>query len=93
MNQTSRFRETQELRELIGRGLPALHHGHVSMLLTVLTVFRLKHGVTSFSELGQLGQMLKGSNLGAEGQSRKANSFRYITYLLWVALGVHLKVK
>ncbi|XP_062866796.1 MYCBP-associated protein isoform X2 [Trichomycterus rosablanca] len=28
MNQSSRFRETQELRELIGRGLPALHHGH-----------------------------------------------------------------
>ncbi|XP_053471725.1 MYCBP-associated protein isoform X2 [Ictalurus furcatus] len=28
MNQANRFRETQEQRELIGRGLPALHYGH-----------------------------------------------------------------
>lgn len=29
MNQANRFRKTQEQRELIGRGLPALHYGHV----------------------------------------------------------------
>ncbi|KAK3511076.1 hypothetical protein QTP70_030144, partial [Hemibagrus guttatus] len=28
MNQSNRFRETQEQRELISRGLPALHYGH-----------------------------------------------------------------
>lgn len=29
MNQANRFRKTQEQRELISRGLPALHYGHV----------------------------------------------------------------
>lgn len=29
MNQSNRFRETQEQKELISRGLPALHYGHV----------------------------------------------------------------
>lgn len=31
MNQANRFRETQEQRELISRGLPALYNGHVTI--------------------------------------------------------------
>lgn len=37
MNQSNRFRETQEQRELISRGLSTLHHGHVTINSSCIT--------------------------------------------------------